>query len=110
MPPPTWLKLHNKSDGVVGTARVGSFAGGRGRGQVADLAGNVWEWTASAEISYQTGEEQHIGWGGPDTGRRATRGGGFLSTDDADVRTTARRLRDLKDRRPDLGFRCAYDP
>ncbi|PCC70928.1 Formylglycine-generating enzyme, required for sulfatase activity, contains SUMF1/FGE domain [Nannocystis exedens] len=110
MPPETWLKLHSKSDGEVGTARVGSYAAGRGRGQVADLAGNVWEWTASAEVSYQTGEEQQIGYGGPDTGRRATRGGGFLSTDDADVRTTARRLRDLKDRRPDLGFRCAYDP
>lgn len=110
MPPKTWLKLHDHKDGQVGTARVGDYPAGRGRGQVADLAGNVWEWTASAEISYQTGEENHIGWGGPDTGRRATRGGGFLSTDDADVRTTARRLRDVKDRRPDLGFRCAYDP
>ncbi|MDC0671269.1 formylglycine-generating enzyme family protein [Nannocystis radixulma] len=110
MLPRTWLKLHDKKDGDVGTAKVGSYAAGRGRGQLADLAGNVWEWTASAEISYQTGEEGQIGWGGPDTGRRATRGGGFLSTDDADVRTTARRLRDVKDRRPDLGFRCAYDP
>lgn len=110
MPPKTWLKLFDKKDGEVATARVGAYPAGRGRGQVADLAGNVWEWTASAEVSYASGEDGQIGWGVPLTGRRATRGGGFLSTGDAEVRTTARRLRDLKDRRPDLGFRCAYDP
>ena len=40
----------------------------------------------------------------------STRGGGFLSPEDAEVRITARKLRDVKDRRPDLGFRCAHAP
>ncbi|HEY8377898.1 MAG TPA: SUMF1/EgtB/PvdO family nonheme iron enzyme [Nannocystis sp.] len=106
----TWPKLYAGSDGEPGTARVGSYPAGRGRGRIADLAGNVWEWTSSAELSYASGEEGHIGWGTPETGRRVTRGGGFLSTEDAEVRVTARKLRDVKDRRPDLGFRCAYTP
>ena len=105
-----WPKLYAGSDGEVGTAPVGSYPAGRARGKIADLAGNVWEWTATGELSYASGEEDGIGWGGPDTGRRATRGGGFASATDDEVRTDARRLRDVKDRRPDLGFRCAYDP
>ncbi len=105
-----WPKLHEANDGAAGTARVGSYSAGRARGKIADLAGNVWEWTATAEHTYVTGESEQVGWGGPDTGRRATRGGGFWSADDKEVRATARRLRDVKDRRPDLGFRCAYDP
>lgn len=103
-------KLFDASDGDVATARVDAHRAGRGRDKVADLAGNVWEWTATQELSYASGEEDQIGWGGPDTGRRATRGGGFASATDEEVKTTARRLRDIKDRRPDLGFRCAYDP
>lgn len=106
-------QLYAASDGEEGTARVGSYPAGRGRGRVADLAGNVWEWTASAETTFTTAAESGEGWaisqGGP-SGQRVARGGGFWSASDAEVRVTARELRDLKDRRPDLGFRCAYDP
>lgn len=109
-PEGTWPKLYDASDGEVGTAPVGSFPAGRGRGKVDDLAGNVWEWTASSELTYRVTEDGPFGQGGPDTGRRATRGGGFLSANDDNVRTAARKLRDVKDRRADLGFRCAYDP
>lgn len=105
-----WPKLHEASDGDVGTAKVGSYPAGRARGKIGDLAGNVWEWTGSGELTYTSGEAEQVGWGGPDTGRRATRGGGFLSARDDEVRAASRKLRDVKDRRPDLGFRCAYDP
>lgn len=108
--PKTWPKLFAGSDGDVATARVGSHPAGRGRDRIADLAGNVWEWTGSSELSYASDEEEQVGWGGPDTGRRAARGGGYTSVTDEELRTTARKLRDVKERRPDLGFRCAYDP
>ena len=70
----------------------------------------MWEWTASGELTYRVSEDGQFGQGGPDTGKRSARGGGFFSATDENVRTAARKLRDVKDRRPDLGFRCAYDP
>jgi formylglycine-generating enzyme required for sulfatase activity len=38
------------------------------------------------------------------------RGGGFTTEMDEEIRVTARKLRNAKDRRADLGFRCARDP
>lgn len=110
----TWAHLFDASDGDHGTARVGRHARGAGRGRVLDLAGNVWEWTASHEVTYRGDEGRHdnIGWGSgePSTGNRVVRGGGFTATQDAEVRVTARGLRSVKDRRADVGFRCVRDP
>jgi formylglycine-generating enzyme required for sulfatase activity len=109
-----WTSLFAAKDGDAGTARVGRHRRGAGRGRVQDLAGNVWEWTASHEVTYRDESEQHAGggsgMGGPDTGNRVIRGGGFKSSRDDEVRVTARGLRPAKDRRPDLGFRCVRDP
>ena len=112
----TASSLFTSSDGAVGTAKVGDYPRGAGRDRVLDLAGNVWEWTASTEITYHTEIERdaegQIGFvqGGPVLGNRVIRGGGFTTDLDADIRVTARKLRNVKDRRADLGFRCAHDP
>lgn len=112
----SWPSLFTSSDGAVGTAKVGDYPRGAGRDRILDLAGNVWEWTASAEVTYHDEIAQDAGGavgfvkGGPDTSNRVTRGGGFNSDMDEEVRVTARRLRNAKDRRADLGFRCARDP
>jgi hypothetical protein len=109
-----WSTLYAANDGDAGTAKVGSRARGAGRGRVLDLAGNVWEWTASPEVTYRDESEAHpyggSGAGGPDTGNRVIRGGGFASADEAELRVTARALRNVKERRADVGFRCARDP
>jgi formylglycine-generating enzyme required for sulfatase activity len=98
----------------VGTEKIGSFARGAGRGRVNDLAGNVWEWTSSPEITYRVEVDESAGQtvvaGGPDTGNRVVRGGSFLSVENEELRGSARALRNVKERRADLGFRCAFDP
>ena len=98
----------------MGTAKVGSHARGAGRGRVQDLAGNVWEWTSDREVTHRdadgTVQRGGFGLGGPDPGPRVIRGGGFMTDMDEELRVSARALRSVKDRRADLGFRCAYDP
>jgi formylglycine-generating enzyme required for sulfatase activity len=98
----------------VGTAKVGRHGRGAGAGRAMDLAGNVWEWTASPEVTYRDEAEAYAGggggMGGPDTGNRVVRGGGFRAASDDEVRVTARGLRSAKDRRADVGFRCVRDP
>ena len=109
-----WPSLFDANDGAVGTEKIGSFARGAGRGRVNDLAGNVWEWTSSPEITYRVEVDESAGQtvvaGGPDTGNRVVRGGSFLSVENEELRGSARALRNVKERRADLGFRCAFDP
>ena len=111
-----WPSLFTSKDGAVGTAKVGDYPRGAGRDRVQDLAGNVWEWTGSAEITYHTAiardAEGGVGFvqGSPDTSNRVIRGGAFTTEMDEEIRVTARKLRNAKDRRADLGFRCARDP
>ena len=110
----SWPGLYAGKDGAEGTAKVGTYGRGAGRGRIHDLAGNVWEWTASPEITYRTQSEAYEGGGegrgAPDTGNRVVRGGSFLAAMDEEVRVTARELRSVKDRRADVGFRCAHNP
>ena len=109
-----WTGLFAGKDGDAGTAKTGSHRRGAGRGRVLDLAGNVWEWTASSEAAYRGASATYEGGGeavgGPAPDLRAIRGGGFMSEEDDEVRVTARRLLGAKDRRTDVGFRCVRDP
>ncbi len=109
-----WPSLFEDKDGSEGTAKVGSHWRGAGRGKIHDLAGNVAEWTASSEVTYRSESEDFAGGGmvrgGPEAGIRVVRGGGFMADTDEMMRVTARALRNVKDRRADVGFRCAFDP
>jgi formylglycine-generating enzyme required for sulfatase activity len=80
-------------DGFVITSPAGAFPGGATAEGVLDLAGNVWEWTAS---EYSDGK------------RRVTRGGGFAANPIA-FTTTHRAPQDPARVVINIGFRCAAD-
>jgi serine/threonine-protein kinase len=57
-----------------------------------DLAGNVWEWTATNDGS-----------------ERVLKGGSWMETNPANLRAAVRLLSPPTDRSSDIGFRCARD-
>jgi len=84
----------------TGTCAVGSFPGGASAFGVLDMAGNVWEWTASRHCQYPHTDCS-------DTAR-VLRGGGWTGYAVApDVRATSRGVRTPSFRDPIAGFRCA---
>lgn len=92
--------LFEASDGYPSTAPVGSFPAGATPEGVLDLAGNLWEWTASYYGPYPAPA---------DTGTdRVYRGGGFTYTDATNYRAARRGHFDPTMRSHNLGFRCAY--
>jgi sulfatase modifying factor 1 len=93
-------------DGYRGTSPVGAF--GEAPSGLTDMAGNVWEWTASSYLPYP---------GGPDDKRaqgpeRVQRGGSFLCSQDVceGFRATARSHATPDTSSLHVGFRCAGDP
>jgi formylglycine-generating enzyme required for sulfatase activity len=96
--------LADDADGFPALAPVGSFPAGASPFGVLDLAGNVWEWTASLPRAEDRALMPSLGaeaW-------RVLRGGSFLSPLD-EVRAAVRHLAATDTAARDLGFRCAHD-
>lgn len=94
--------MYDGHDGYSGTAPVGSFPAGSTPEGLADLVGNVAEWTAGSVEVYE---------GEPGTdmvASRVVRGGGFTSNRVALEEPALRQYMsgDIRDR--SVGFRCAF--
>ena len=81
-----------------GTCPVGSFPAGDSPFGIHDMAGNVWEWTASAYCEYPSARCAES--------RRVDRGGGFSNSKPAFVRAAARFGSNPTIRAGYRGFRC----
>jgi formylglycine-generating enzyme required for sulfatase activity len=90
--------MYETGDGWPETAPVGSFPAGASKHGVLDLAGNVWEWTASEYALYDGSRTEK---------KRVLRGGSWGGGDPRTERTTNRFRLDPESRAQFLGFRCA---
>jgi len=90
--------LYPSSDGWPETSPVGSFPSGASKHGVLDMAGNVWEWTASTYATYD---------GARTESKRVLRGGSWGGGDARTERATNRFRLDEQSRAQFLGFRCA---
>ncbi len=99
--PSTDTPMYDDDDSAPATAPVGSFPGGDTPAGVRDLAGNVWEWTASRYCPYgEACDESH----------RVLRGGGWDTVTPLDVRAARRYPSAPTARGKSIGFRCAGTP
>lgn len=92
-------------DGYRSTSPVGAF--GEAPSGLTDMAGNVWEWTASSYLSYAAStRETHSA-----VSERVQRGGSFLCSQDVceGFRATARSHATPDTASMHVGFRCATD-
>ncbi len=92
-------------DSATATAPVGSYPEGATPEGLLDLAGNVWEWTASPYCPYPFRVD-----GECSDSRRVLRGGGWDTTEHLDVRAARRYPATPSARGKSVGFRCAKDP
>jgi formylglycine-generating enzyme required for sulfatase activity len=94
-----WDGMYAGSDGAASTAPVGSYPAGRSSFGLDDMAGNVWEWTASMHCDYAKPTNCND--------ERVNRGGGWYNGFPPDVRAANRNDDPPTTRNRDLGFRCA---
>lgn len=86
------------------TCRIGMFHTGNTSTGLKDMAGNVWEWTASHFCPYTLSGYDREGCGED----RVIRGGGWKDLDIASRMSSTQRLRTPPSSRSDMiGFRCA---
>ncbi len=90
--------MYPAKDAWPETAPVGRFPAGASRHGVLDLAGNVWEWTATLYATYD-------GQGRED--KRVLRGGSWGGGDPRTERASNRFRLEANARAQFLGFRCA---
>jgi formylglycine-generating enzyme required for sulfatase activity len=91
------------------TQPVGSYAGGASPYGVMDLAGNVWEWTASRYLpNYLPGAPEEALTGQPADLYRVVRGGGWDSAP-LNLIISSRSFDPDFHNSNNLGFRCAMD-
>jgi formylglycine-generating enzyme required for sulfatase activity len=90
---------------AAATTAVGSFPSGATPEGVFDLAGNVWEWTASSYCPYPYRAKGDCG-----DSRRVLRGGGWDTLEITDVRAGRRYPAAPNARGKGVGFRCVKDP
>jgi formylglycine-generating enzyme required for sulfatase activity len=95
----TWSAMYQGDDGWPATAPVGSFHKGTSPVGAEDLAGNVWEWTASKYCAYPNVQCNES--------RRVARGGSWNSSHPTLLRAACRNRIQPAFRIFDLGFRCA---
>ncbi len=94
---PRWPPMYEADDGWPETAPVGSFPAGASKHGVLDLAGNVWEWTASEYAAYDGSQTEK---------KPVLRGGSWGGGDPRTERTTNRFRLEPDSRAQFLGFRC----
>jgi len=90
--------MYPEKDPWPETAPVGSFPHGASKDGVLDLAGNVWEWTASFYATYDGRNREN---------KRVLRGGSWGGGDPRTERTSNRFRLEENARAQFLGFRCA---
>jgi formylglycine-generating enzyme required for sulfatase activity len=97
-------KVNSKEGNIRTTTVVGSFGAGASAYGVQDLAGNVWEWTASEAQVYPGG--QRSGSKIFTAGTKVVRGGGWFDVKEQ-IASYARNSNVPTAANDDLGFRCA---
>ncbi len=97
------------SDGFTNTSPVNAFPRGQTPKGVANLAGNVWEWTADWYRPDTYANMSAINPAGPDRGiRRVIRGGSFRSSG-SELSSVYRGKQKPDMIADDIGFRCVKD-
>lgn len=101
--------MYDEDDGYSGSAPVGSFSAGSTREGIADLIGNVFEWTAGGFYAY--GEQPRTDPVGPsDADSYVIRGGSFNSGMAELSDPAVRFALHAEAYSHGVGFRCAADP